>query len=285
MHDAMIEQFYQELESKKPLNFVEKIEWISRQFLGKPYLNGALGEGEQGRFDQRPLYRVDQFDCVTFVNTVLALALSNNLAQFQKNIIKINYYDAEPLYEKRFHFMSVDWNVQNAKQGLVQDITKTIKDSKGQTLFENAIAEIDRPNWFLYRTKDDIKLKKSLSLEEEKNRLTELHAHAKKVHAEKSFLPYLPLEKLFQDEKIFGQIPSGSIVEIVRPNWNLREKIGTNLNISHLGFVFKIKEELIFRHASLLDEAVAEIKLKDYLSVYQNHETIKGINVQKTMKI
>ncbi len=38
---------------------------VSEEFLGKPYILGALGEGPKARYDQFPAYRVECFDCVT----------------------------------------------------------------------------------------------------------------------------------------------------------------------------------------------------------------------------
>src|SRR5688572_7398635 len=42
-------------------------------FLDAPYLLEPLGEGPDGVYSQEPLYRTDRFDCVTYVDTVLAL--------------------------------------------------------------------------------------------------------------------------------------------------------------------------------------------------------------------
>jgi hypothetical protein len=181
--------------------------------------------------------------------------------------------------------MSVDWNPQNAKFGLVRDITQQIKDKNNQTIFSIAAVEINRPNWFLHRSLADIKLLKEISPAQAENLLQQLRACAKQVHAEKSQLPYLPLDKLFingePDENLFAQIPHGAIVEIVRPAWDLRDKIGTHLNVSHLGFVFRIKNDLIFRHASLLDKQVVDISLCKYLrEICLPNATIKGINIQ-----
>ncbi|WP_048875613.1 N-acetylmuramoyl-L-alanine amidase-like domain-containing protein [Candidatus Coxiella mudrowiae] len=66
------------MHSLKLQSLDKRIVFISNQFLGKPYLPGALGEGEEGQFDetplyQTPLYRTDYFDCLTLVNTVCAL--------------------------------------------------------------------------------------------------------------------------------------------------------------------------------------------------------------------
>ena len=84
------------------------------------------------------------------------------------------------------------------------------------------------------------------------------------------------------NEFLFHQIPHASIIEIVRPNWHLKDKIGTNLHVSHVGFAIRNSAgDLLFRHASSEHQKVEEVKLIDYLGRYCDSPTIKGINVQK----
>ncbi len=285
-YDAVIDSIYQDGLTQASVLFVDKMTFISGHFLGKPYLNGALGEGPAAEFDENPRFRTDSFDCVTFVNTVLAVAISKNKDEFNRHILKINYYDSDPRYEKRFHFMSVDWNVQNTKWGLVRDVTAQIFNASGRSIAVMAEALIDRPNWFRHRTLSDIKLLKPISEEDALSRLQRLQALSQIVKSEVGKVAYLPLDQLFEQDKpmlrIFAQIPHGSVIEIVRPNWNLREKIGTNLNISHVGFVFRFDGELIFRHASLSAKRVVDVPLVDYLRQdCQPSPTVSGIHVMQ----
>lgn len=250
---------------------------------GRPYLISAQGEGSNAKFDQSPLYRDDVFDCVTFVNNVLANVFSENVRARESQLLRLNYYDADPLYEKRFHFMSVDWNAQNQKNNVVRDITNKIVDQHNHSIALLSVGEIDKPNWFLKRTTQDIKLK--ISETEKEKLLIELHALSKCVRKMPVALPYLPLSKLFSDqglpnEYLFQQIPHKSIIEIVRPNWNLRDKIGTELHVSHVGFAIRDKNQLLFRHASSEAGCVTEILLTEYLKKYLRSETVKGIHVQ-----
>ena len=278
-YDAVIDEIYQELSARSITNIADRIAWISGYFLGKPYLSGALGEGPQGDFDQNPLYRTDAFDCVTLINTVLAVALTQNSKDFLSCLLRLNYYEADPHYHKRFHFVSIDWNRENMKQGRVQEVTTKIQ---GATCHW-AAAEIDRPNWVRYRDYSDIKLLHPISELEETALLEKLHALAITLTCEKSEFPYLPLTELFINGKpqrqLFRQIPHGSIIEIVRPNWNLRDKIGTNLNISHVGFALWVKNKLIFREASSLEKKVIDVPLESYLINYLTSATVKGIAI------
>ena len=239
-----------------------RIDFLTKLFLEKPYISNPQGEGDNGEFDQSPLYRFDGFDCVTYVNNILALAFSNNPTEFQKNLLKINYYDAKPLYENRFHFMSLDWNIQNQKNNFLKDVTENFYDHNKKSIAVFAEGDIDKANWFLHKSKTDA-------------RLAGIAKNFKKQFVR---LPYLPLTKVFDH---FNQFPDISVIEIVRPNWPLREKIGTNLHVSHVGFGLRQQSgEILFRHASSEAKCVVEVFLKDYLSNFLESETIKGINVQ-----
>ncbi|HLB55703.1 MAG TPA: N-acetylmuramoyl-L-alanine amidase-like domain-containing protein [Coxiellaceae bacterium] len=256
-------------------SLTKSIDHLSHSFLEKPYITNPQGEGTDAEFDSAPLYRFDGFDCVTFVNNILALSLSHNLSEFQKKLLQINYYHAEAKYENRFHFMSLDWNPQNRKNNIVRDVTCEILDEKKNPIAIFAEGEIDKPNWFLKKSENETDARKKL-----------LKKYSEKFKKEIARIAYLPLTTLFDSAKnprefIFNQIPHESIIEIVRPNWNLREKIGTNLHVSHLGFAIRKKSgELFFRHASSENKCVVEILLSDYLKNVLDSPTIKGINVQ-----
>lgn len=80
--------------------------------------------------------------------------------------------------------------------------------------------------------------------------------------------------------KIINQIPNGAIIEIVRPNWDLYKIIGTNMNVSHLGFVVWENNKPYFIHASSDKLMVVKTSLIDYLKNAKKNPTIKGINIQ-----
>ena len=104
---------YDQLKSQPGLTSSERLDLISQFFLNKPYVLGALGEGDDARFDQYPLYRTDGFDCITFVETVLAIYSSSDIPSFRKNIRNIRYLEGEVSYTTRKHFPSTDWNPSN----------------------------------------------------------------------------------------------------------------------------------------------------------------------------
>lgn len=259
----------------------------SRYFLDQPYLIGALGEGAQGEFDQQPLYRTDAFDCETYVDTVLALAEANNLTQFQSNILKVRYANAIPAFLTRNHFTSVDWNLNNEQNGFLADVTKSLFP----TQYRVSQTYINKPAWFERLPLSAIKLlQPPMNLQQQTALLGQLHDLASHTQAITSDLDYLPLTALFNkqgvpNKKLFDKIPSGSVIEIVRPNWNLKNQIGTNLDISHMGIALRIKGRLIFREASSLDNKVEDVGLADYLQTLLKNTTVKGIHIEKIVAL
>lgn len=265
-------------------DLVSRIVYFSHLFLGAPYVGGCLGEGETGRFDQSPLYRFDCFDCLTYVNTVLALAYASSAQEFQQRLLQLNYYDAEPNYVKRFHFMSLDWNPRNQQAGFIRDITRELLNDKGQPFFLSATTDIDKAGWLRKRSLADLKLLKPMTTHEKQQLLGELYQLADQFTAKSVTIDYLPIALFFDDQgepirALFDRLPDGAIVEIVRPNWDLREQIGTHLHVSHLGFAIRTEQGLMYRQASSVAGGVVDVLLPLYLQQQLSSPTIRGVNV------
>lgn len=232
-----------------------RIEKISEKYLDYPYLIDPLGE--DNGYDSDPLFRFDGFDCVTYVETVLALAVSINQNDFQNIINEIRYKNGQVNFVLRNHFTSIDWNMNNQNNGILSDVTRTLFGNYSRT----SETLINKSAWF------------------EK-------VHKMKVNSKSkiSKLDYLPLSFILQKPELLLKIKSGSIINIVRPNWQLADKIGTNLDISHQGFVI-LKDDGIhyFRHASVSEKKVTEEPLFNYLNRMKSVKTIGGINVLQVL--
>lgn len=282
--DTTLEQLYHSPDIKLNASLPTRIKMFSTQFLGKPYLLGALGEGVKGYYDNTPLYRTDAFDCETYVDTVLALAFAHDSITFEQKIRQIRYQNGHVSFFHRNHFTCLDWNKNNQKQGLIKDITTTLHDKNSHSIAKMAHALIDKPGWYQHFSTAIIRMNNPLPAERAK-RLASLKQKGSQLPRMLSTIPYIPLTILFNkagqaNEYVFKQIPDGAIVEIVRPNWDLTQQIGTHLNVSHLGFAIWIKDTLMFRAASSTNGRIMDIPLIDYLRNAQKIPTIKGINVQ-----
>jgi len=282
--NSSIKKLYHRLNSMPNTSMPERIDWISAQYLGEPYILGSLGEGAKARYDQFPRYRVDGFDCETYVTTVLSLALANSLSSFQQCLKQTRYKNGIVSYIERNHFTALDWNQNNQYREVLKDITLSIKDKKNHPVAQFASALINKPGWYQHKTNATIRLQNDNKTKQEEL-LAELKSKGSKLSATEEKVPYLPFTALFAknnkpDFYLLSQIPQGAIIEIVRPNWDLRQKIGTALNVSHLGFAIWKNGQLYFRQASSVYGKVIDVPLVEYLIKVQTSPTIKGINIQ-----
>ena len=281
--DQIIYQLYHRLDIK-PIPMATRLDHISQLFLNQPYEGNALGEGADARYDQGPIYRTDAFDCETYVDTVLAIALAPDFSHFTQCIKKIRYANGDVSFTKRNHFASLDWNKNNQRVGILKDITTTLINQKGEPAAFFAKTLINKPEWYKQLDKERIRLPHA-SPKEQSKRLKALRLEGKHFKVEPVSTPYIPLTALFNqhgkpNQALFDQIPNGAIIEIIRPNWNLTTRIGTRLNISHMGFVFRKEGELRFRHASFVKKKVSDMSFIDYLEQARTSPTIRGINIQ-----
>jgi len=125
---------------------IEKAMAISESFQGKPYQAFLLGEGANDPLTPRPLYRLDAFDCLTYVETVLALTYAQSADSFLQHIQALKYHGQPHDFFHRNHFTHIQWNRHNQEQGYLRPYTPPLATrftATQQTL-------IDIPNWYAY---------------------------------------------------------------------------------------------------------------------------------------
>lgn len=98
----------------------ERIDAVSQALLGADYVADPLGEGEG--FDPDPAVRYDAFDCLTYVEEVLALSMGSDPHQVA-SIRQGLRYDGPPTYANRRHFMELQWIPAALEQGWLVDTT------------------------------------------------------------------------------------------------------------------------------------------------------------------
>lgn len=101
-------------------NLPKRLDRISEFLLGRPYAEGSLGGGPQLAEEFR--VSLSAFDCVTFIETVLALALARTIEEFIDTVRRIRYEDGEIDWFRRNHYM-VDWASNNEERGFITNIT------------------------------------------------------------------------------------------------------------------------------------------------------------------
>ncbi len=99
----------------------ERLKFISAQFLGKPYIIGPLIGSDTEAEVFTATY--DGFDCVTYLETCLALAWAKNADEVNDLLRTIRYRNGNVQWEDRLHY-TTDWNKYHVKRGDFTDVTR-----------------------------------------------------------------------------------------------------------------------------------------------------------------
>ena len=95
-------------------DFAERTEAASRALLGRGYLLGPLGEGDATKGELKPRFRLDSFDCVTFLETSMALGRAKDTSDLLNRMDSIRYLHGMVDWRWRNHFFEGDWLPRNA---------------------------------------------------------------------------------------------------------------------------------------------------------------------------
>lgn len=249
-------------------DFKERLQILAEFFLNCKYGAWANGTGLESLDDFN--YDLATLDCVTYVEVVLALlktapqtSYSNFIADFENLLRHIHYVNGKPSFLASNHFFCIDWIANN--KYLVEDITHSLsKDVK------TAETMIDKLTWF---KRHKVNQGKELEFSE---------LIQKQLIAQQSIVPYITTEEILDTyPQMVQKFPEYCMVSLVRPNWDLTDKIGTHLNISHVAFVLKDlpAQELKFYHATIEQNKVVQETLQSYMQRHVASPTIRGINV------
>jgi len=99
----------------------------TRWLVGAKYRRDPLGEGAGP--DPEPRFRLDAFDCQTFVETAIALGSSRTLAEAARALDDIRY-EGTPSLPARHHEMQAQWIPANLARGWIAEATREIADER-----------------------------------------------------------------------------------------------------------------------------------------------------------
>jgi hypothetical protein len=139
-----------ELSRSGPLG--ERLDRITRPLLGVPYVLSPLGEGSGP--DPDPRFRLDAFDCTTFVETAMALARSSSLAGARARLELIRYSGPPREFADRRHLTVGQWNEELIRGGWLEDVSKKV--GKDQT--QRVHFALDAERWKRRRFAKDLEL-------------------------------------------------------------------------------------------------------------------------------
>jgi hypothetical protein len=109
----------------------ERIDFISRRFLGTPYQESTL-IGDQNR-EELLVINLEALDCFTFIDYVEAVRLSSSFPEFKESLKKIRYQGGMVSFDARNHFFT-DWVEFN--NNFVEDVTETVGVRKTTTVLK-----------------------------------------------------------------------------------------------------------------------------------------------------
>lgn len=277
---ADISSFYEN--NRVISGLTEKLISYSEIFLGKPYNNYSNGDEEETLI-AAPSMNLDSFDCVSLVETVVALAKADNAANFQEIYNDIKYNKGKKNFFHRNHFMSADWNINNSIKGYITDITPSLATNNIHNYSLSTI--INKPGWY-------VKLQQPLTWQHYsgqtltpsiKYQLSQYEHNAIKTTSSINYISAQQFLSATDIEKnvLLSKLPAISIVEFVRKNWQINDILGTDLAVSHVGFLIKTKKNLILRHASSQAGKVVDVNFKQYITSKIKQKSFAGFNIEK----
>lgn len=211
----------------------------ARLLIGKPYVGGTLDNGAQ----EMLVTCLDKFDCVTFQETCLALAMDSmdpepGFANFRRRMESLRYRNGRNTgYASRLHY-STDWILDNVARGNAQDITPSL----GGIRMTGAIN-------FMSTHADKYK-----ALMEEPSLVDSMSTRER--HLSDNHVTYIPKAQI---DRHAADIESGCLIFIATAI--------PGLGYSHVGIAYKDGNRLRMIHASSTEKKVTTTTgtLQEYL--------------------
>lgn len=230
---------------KENQSMSEMICSIGKEFLGKPYKSGTLESDEEIL-----TVNLDEFDCTTYMETVVALALTArsehySWKDFAQMLSRLRYRnEVADGYASRLHYIS-DWVITNSHRGLIRDVTSFLPTSDSQ------IKTID----FMSRNREKYPaLKDSLQLSRIKEAESGYKSHR---------YSYMKSSRIYS-KPVANSLISGDIIAFTT-------KV-PGLDVSHVGIIVVEKDGPHLMHASSKEgKIIVEPRpLEEYLKKNQH---------------
>lgn len=231
------------------------VEFIGREFIGTPYKSGTL-EGSP----EALTVNLEEMDCTTFVETVVALALTvenhrcswiDFLDMLETIRYRNGYADG---YASRLHYIS-DWVITNTHRGYIKDVTDRIPQSDVQ------IKTLD----FMSRNRSKYPaLSDSATFEGIKNMEVGYRSHR---------FPYIKSARL-SSKPIINALKGGDIVALTTKT--------NGLDVSHVGILVIEKDGPHLLHASSKEDKVVidKLPLTEYMRKAHQLTGIRVLRLQ-----
>jgi len=265
-----------------PDDLATRLDFASKYFLGRPYLvGGPLGEGPNAEYDQDPLFRMDGFDCTTYVETMNALARAQDFPSFLDILMRIRYLNGDISFTTRNHFVELDWNPNNIAAGFFQDFTSQIGQSTDVT---NAVQNFGKKTWYETLPASAIHIDGAIP-EVLSALLDQLHHEGDDMPNVVSTLPYV-LKNSLLSARVKSTMPTPGILNIVRDEpFPTATSFPKTRMVTHQMLLFSINGALRIRQASSLSAnmKIIDIAYEDYVKSLIASPITQGMNVLKIL--
>ena len=235
---------------------IERLLSQSQSFLGAQYSMDPLGEHEK----DGPTISSENFDCVTYVDTVLALSIAQSDSHFEQVWEHLRYQNTRHNLLERNHFTEYHW-LRKVQPWLSTWQSDALNQSTIQVNLRIG-AWYDR---FCQRHKFSTTLCEKYI--KQKDKLVTI--------------PYIAKHEWLHNKNTWqSQLPQFAVVLVInKPNPKQTEIIGSDLAVSHLGFLYRAGDRLRFRHASSVSRKVVDVDFIDYVKSRWHSEYVIGYSL------
>ena len=221
---------------KQPIG--NRMEFFARKFIDTPYVGATL---DQNPTNEKCTVLLNGLDCVTFMETVFALARTPEPTEekLKAAVTKTRYWGGKvDGYLSRLHY-TTDWFFDNTRKGIVTDLSAKLPGAVPFTRKINFMSA-HPDSYAALRANPDL--------------LPKLREQEAASNARQKW--YIPVTALDQAEK---QLKTGDIIGLVGG--------AKGIDISHVGLIIVEKNVPHFVHASSTKHKVTfDKRLSDYLA-------------------
>ncbi|HWV38731.1 MAG TPA: N-acetylmuramoyl-L-alanine amidase-like domain-containing protein [Vulgatibacter sp.] len=211
----------------------ERVKRTSRAFLGTPYRNSPLGEG--AGIDPDPRLRWDAVDCLTLIETAIAVGEARSPAEVEPILDDIRYADGKPpAFDNRLHLMEAQWIPDLQRKGYLREATARF----GGDAVVHASISYGASEWKVRTRLRSLPWQPSLE----------------GTHT----IPYLPLADA---AKVADTLPEGLLVNVVRA-----PVPGAVSLVTHSGILVIEDGRRFVRHAALRQAQVIDEPLDRFIA-------------------
>jgi hypothetical protein len=250
--ERLLASFGDRRSSTLPINQV--VQAVSTKFLGATYREGLLDQGKT----ENLFVSLTEFDCVLFVETVLAfsrnlISANPTYENFVQNVEEVRYVNGKlDGYCSRLHYFS-EWIRDNQRRNIVRDLTGEL----GGVNLDKTLNFMSS-NWEKYPRLKNSEANYQCILAMERKIATEMKAEP---------LRYIPTEKI---DSIYPLLKAGDIIAVTT---NLK-----GLDATHTGLVYLTPKGVGFIHASPSGQVTVASDLQRYI---ENVDQAIGIMVAR----